>query len=1002
MKNLMVCQIVWTLGFAIPATAWAEDPPKKSDDKPAAEEKPAVEKPADASEPTLTEEQLEALMADDQGFAVSSEDQIEQAAEEGEVINITGTAIQRKEVSVPAPIIVVSDKQLKEAGLNNVGDILKNLPATGGLGATTNNNSGSSLGANQVSLRGMGAERTLVLLNGRRIVPSGIGADAVVDLNVIPTNMIERVEVLQDGASTAYGADAVGGVVNIITKRNYKGVEADIYTGTTHEGGGTEMTFSVLGGLSGRLLGKRSNLMLSAVYSDQRALRASDREWASNPKQFDFTNRVERRFGSTVTPNGVLGSGGGPGNAAWANTTSIPSATGLYTLRPGAGWSPFQPASPDSYNDEYNPSPELMIRMPTRRFQGMVQGEVELHEPSSTRFFVEGLYTRRESNARMAPEPFSSNNEGLTVSSQNVYNPFGRDFSDVRRRLVEFGPRATAAEVDTFNVASGFEGGFGSSSWRWGVDARYGRTNGDMYGDGALLHDNLAAAVGPSFYDAAQGRARCGTPGAPIDFNADGSNCVPLDLFGGPNTITPEMIGSLGTTRHNMGDNELWGSTAKINGKILDTPWGGDLRVAFGGEYRHQAGSYTPDPRKLTGNKADAVKGSYDSREGFAEVSFVPVAGKIGAKWLQFDGALRVSDYENFGTALTWKGGVMYNIIAGIGVRGTYSTSFRAPNVGDLYGGQQDSYDPAEDPCATVVNGQPRQLSPAAQKNCAELNVPAGISDSVPQKLTHSGSNPDLNPETAKVLTLGLTWEPDYLPFGLAISADYFNIRLVDQIDRLSASVILENCYEKDNRNQKDCDKVIRRPDGTIAEIFDLTTNTPGGIKTQGIEAHINVLHGSPIGQFLHRAVVLRTLDYTLFQPNNTIRGVGQSSLATGVTPKWEAQYMASWSLGPLSAGGTLRYLSGVKECQGGHCGEVEPGTMPVAPVHFPSYATVDLFGAYKIESGLGDTTLTLGVENVGNVDPILSYAAAAQGSPVLGPYDEMGRFYYLRLAQTF
>lgn len=509
-------------------TAQAPTPPPPADAAGPAEPPPPAEAGDDGE---LTDEELLALS-------------LALAEAEAEVIEVTGSLIARREVTSPAPVTVLDRTDLNAAGMASIGDILQDLPSQSNAINVQFNNGGD--GSTRVDLRGLGAARTLVLLNGRRVVPGGTGADASVDLSSIPLAMIERVEVLKDGASAIYGSDAIGGVVNIITRTELDGSEVNLYTGTTQHGsGGTVYDLSFVTGATSA----RSSIMFSAGYYTSSALMAGEREFSRVDREFDYETRTATSSGSTATPDGLLvtdeDGDGVPdaGNDAWDDViASCPS--GVCTGDGRGGWRDFGFGGADDSGDLYNYQPDNYLVTPQQRYNVFATGHQRLGDHA--RAFFEGSYANRTSDQRLAPEPLFLDQTGLVVSADSIYNPYGKDIGFYRRRLVELGTRDALQNVHTFRAVVGLDGQVPQGvpvvgNWKWELSFNYGRTEASERTEGNLIRSRLAAALGPSFVDGG-GVARCGSVDAPGD-----PDCVPLDLLGGASanggagSITPEM-----------------------------------------------------------------------------------------------------------------------------------------------------------------------------------------------------------------------------------------------------------------------------------------------------------------------------------------------------------------------------------------------------------------------------------------------------------------------------
>ncbi len=734
------------------------------------------------------------------------------ASGEEEVIVVTGSIIERRELTTPAPLAVLDKADLDAAGVASIGQILQNLPSQSNAINVQFNNGGD--GSTRISLRGLGAGRTLVLVNGRRHVAGGTGADASVDLNSIPTAIIERVEVLKDGASAVYGSDAIGGVVNIITRSDFEGSEATAYTGITGDGLGQVVDVSAVTGTTS----ERGNIVFAAGYTDQQSIGAGDRSYSREDKEYDWASGEVAGLGSTAVPEGlIVDYGEDVGNEAWGSLVAATNDAGAYYRDPRMGWREFQDTgnSDVGEGDYYNYQPENYLVTPQKRYSIFSTGSYKVHDYA--RAFFEATYSNRKSDQRLAPEPLFTISEDIVVSENNIYNPFGRDFVDVRRRMEEAGPRRSIQDINTFRIVAGLDGRLPEElpalqGWRWSLAFNYGRTESKQIAEGNLVRNRVATALGPSFLDA-DGTARCGTPDAPID------GCVPLDLFSGKGSITPEMLDYIQFVGTDSGFNQQQMAQFNLTGKLFEIPGGGDAALAVGAEYRDESGADIPNPLvalgEATGNKRTATEGGYNVSEGFAEVSVVPLLGKTGAEWVELNAAIRAFKYNTFDpdSPLTWKAGGLWRIGQGVAVRGTFSTAFRAPTIGSLYSGRIDGFPAVKDPCDTTLPRRPpagdmdgdrvpdsqdsRPTDPRTDYEFANCNAEGldGHRDSRSQLRSVTGGNLALQPETANIFTAGAVYEPTFAP-GVSLTLDYFNIDITNAIQPIGAGLILQSCYD--------------------------------------------------------------------------------------------------------------------------------------------------------------------------------------------------------------
>jgi len=968
-----------------PPAGDAQPPAATPDQAPPAEPAPAAtpgapEQPA----PELTDAELAKLA--------------EQEAKT-EVITVTGSLIGRKEIDSPSPVSVVDHQKLEAAGITNVGDILQKIPAQGNAINAQNNNGGD--GAVRINLRSLGTNRTLVLLNGRRVVPSGTGADASVDFGTLPLAMIERVEVLKDGASAIYGSDAIAGVVNVITRSNFNGTEAGIYTSTTQKGDGINYDLSFV---TGHSTGK-GNVTFSGGYQQQKSVMAGDRSFSAQTKTFDYACTEEMQAAGTCTIAALTGSPSGPlgkintmpnGQPAFM----VPGCTTQFCVarEDGNGYRNFVQATDTSFGDNYNFQTLNYLLTPSTRVNLFSNGNYEFTK--NVHAFFEGQFNSRKSEQQLAEEPVSLSSFGTPISKDSLYNDIGVDITGYQRRLKEFGTRNFKQNINTSRLVVGLNGTVpedvpGLKNWRWETSYNYGRSDSTSSNHGDLILSHLGNALGPSFADAAG--PHCGTPDNVIE------TCVPLDILH-PGQASAAAIKYLTFTGTTSGLNEQHTAQATISGKLVDLPNHGDISVAIGTDYRHEQGANQPDPLTATGdttgNAGEATEGSYHGFEGFGELSIDPVSCLQYLKWVELDVAGRAYDYNTFGSGITGKASGLVRTAGGIALRGTYGNAFRAPNIGELFAGQADGFPLLEDPCDTRPPGskQPVPLDSMTAAQCAKQGVPANATFGTSQQRGRFGGNTNLQPEKAVVATAGVVYEP---VTGLAMTMDYWNIHITNAITNLPPQTILSQCYQ--GGIQSFCDQVQRDPmSHEISHLIDITQNV-GGIATSGLDFSVAYQYKTGVGSFRHAVegtylfknnVETGTVDPETLQ-QTIIHGKGFYDL--GVNPDIKFNIFTLWTHpSGIDAGLNFRFVDSYKECDGDNCNDSTNGRREVA-----KYATGDLFVDYMLKSTQGTTRVTVGMNNVIDAKPPIIYNGAALNADE-SIYDFLGRQVYIRLSQLF
>jgi len=932
----------------------------------------------------------QAAPSDDEGAANSRE------TGKVEVIDVTDAPIEHELRIGRAPASVVTRADLAAAGRATLGEVLQSVTAQSNAGNAQVNAGGD--GSTRINLRGLGTSRTLVLVNGRRMVNGGLGADATVDLDAIPLAAIERVEILKDGASAIYGADAVGGVVNLVTRPQFNGVDVSLLTSTSQRGDGTEYDASVVTGFRTR---SKRTFLVAAVSSQQHgAVFAGDRDFSTFQRSYDFANRSEVRTDSSATPGGRLDVSS-IGNGGVSSGIHLPGcASGVCKPDGAGGWTDFV-APGDLYND----APGNYLYTPSSRYSALATAGNRISDDVT--FVVEVLYLHRSSDRRLSPVPFLANS---AISKDSIYNPYGGDILDFRRRLVELGPRTYVDDVTTARVVVGFEGTVPESSrllpqWNYELSYNYGLTNTRGTRSGQLLDLHIADALGPSMLDAKGVPICVKTPGDPstkIVYVAEQTRpCVPLDLLT-PGAIPQDQLANVTYKDAVIGRDIMSTVLGTAHGQVAELPDRGEISLSLGGDYRREVGERLAEVASVGYSTDDAARptaGRFRMYEGFGELAVVPITGHDIAQHVEIDLGARAQHHDRHGWNLSYKAGGLFRTVHGIAVRGTYATAFRAPSLPDIFGGVAEYNPTAEDPCDTrppSAGEGTKTLDPMVQAQCTAQGVPVGSKFTTGQQVAVAGGNPGLLPETAATATIGVVVEPPQVK-GLTFTADYWHIDIKDAIELLSATTILANCY--DRGVQAYCDQVHRERDTHRISAIDQFLQNVRRTTMSGVDlalwydtrlADLGRIRAGLEAQYLRR--------YDLDTSLQVIHGVGFYDL--GVYPRYKANLSSHWSHPSGASGGfLLHYVGGYKECAGNNCNNAD--NLATASRDVDRYLKLDLFGGYDFGSRIGKTTLQLGINNVFDATPPVVYNAAAANSDA-ATYDFIGRMVYVRLSQLF
>lgn len=910
----------------------------------------------------------------------------EESAEPVEEIITTGSRIARKDLTGNAAVTVLDEEAIRVTGNLSIGDVLQDLTVNANAINVQFNNGGS--GTTRVNLRGIGAARTLTLVNGRRMV--GTPGSSSVDLNAIPLAAIERVEVLKDGASAVYGSDAVAGVVNIITRRDFDGVELNAYTGQASEGDGEIIDLNMTIGVNG----DKGNMLISAGYYEQSEIFAGDRKFSFFDKSYDWAanDGSFNTSGSSAPPQGsIIDRLGQVGNQAWQDLVAAYPTDSFFYNDPSAGWRPFNSGGTSDIGagDQYNYQPVNYLLTPQKRYNVYASGRYELSP--SVNVFAEASYLNRQSDQLLAPTPLFIISEGITVQAENFYNPFGRDFIDVRRRFLEAGGRNFLQDVDTFRTVVGLEGDFpGSKGWNWEVYGNYGRTSQTDTGKGRFIRSRVINAIGPSADLDLDGSPECYADAA---FTQLVDGCVPLDLFGGyaNQPMTPEMINYISYTGIDRALQSQRSYGANFSGDLFEMP-AGTVGMAVGLNYREEHGGDVPDPitnsGDTTGNKREITEGAFDVTEAYIEF-LVPLFTGFEASL-----AVRHSDYSSFGTTTNGKLGLIWDVgDTGLTLRGTVSEAFRAPTINELFGGNSDSFPSATDPCDTdPLVGGPRTANEEA--NCTADGLPANYMDSRVQLKTTVGGNPNAEPETADTFTVGLVYQPNFLD-GFSVTADWWEIDVEDSIQSIGTNVILSSCYDSAPAERSLCSNISRQGSGFLDNVDNRTGNI-GSATASGLDMTFNYDHSTSFGDFLWSLDLTYLDDYTETQADGAvIEGLGYYDL--GVFVDYKANFNVNYRRNNLSVNYNMRYIASFTECQSDDCSTLYDGdsTNDVANREVDDYFQHDVNLNYNLDYNNGQGSISFGIQNLFDDDPSQVFNGFL-GTSDAATYDYIGQYIYL------
>ena len=941
-----------------------------------------------------------------------------------DTIVVTGSNIRRVDIETSNPVVTIDRAAIQQSGKLTLGDLLQNLPAVTGGNINPQVNNGGGGGSSSIGLRGLGAQRTLVLVNGQRIVPNGPGAP---DPNSIPINMIERVEVLTDGASSVYGSDAIAGVVNFILRSNYQGAEFSTDYGISDHDDGERKGYHFVFGQSS----DKGSIMGGVDYNHQEQILAGNRKFGK--AAVDLTN--------TGPAGGVYTFIGGSSNAAPGRVTLPANLQSIFgcaqvAINPGANG---QTVDKNNYHcftnaDKYNYAPINLVLTPQERSSAFINGMYHLTD--NVDVYLDTWHNKTSSAFQLAPSIIGTLG-GLVISPDSYYNPFHTLFAprvglDYRLRGVAAGPRSVHNATVTDQIHTGFKGNFTifEQSWNWDAGFGYGHSSLNAITTGLPNLNTLNADLGPSHL--VNGVVVC---------DSGAAKCTPFNIFalnnGDPGALAAIQQAAVPAITQTYLAEKF--EHLDVSGGLFNLP-AGTVQLAAGAshrtEYQHSVvdSLLTIDP--ATGNCtlgsqcSSPLQGGFNVKEYYAEAFFPVFKDMPFVKALNITLGDRFSKYSTFGSTSNWKAALEYRPIDDLLMRATVSKIFRAPTVANVFqspisSAPQLTSDPCDFTAPTPTTPNPNASNPACK------GVPAlgsfhnvDVANRTQINAVVSGSQYagfPLGPEFGKSFDWGFVYDPQWVP-GMSISLDIWRLYLLDTIVGLGAQNELNLCY---GGALAYCPLITRNQTGgsagQIAQLLLPTVNL-GRSDVQGLDIGFKYrLPQFSFGQFSVVANATYMKQYNVDTAPGTVGDVvthlaghvipfdsaalsacpGNTGICT--VPRWKAQTAINWSLGPWDASLRTRLIGKVRLGNP----DVSQGQTAVAaiPGYFIDYGNWvynDISVGYNIEPF--NTRVDLGVDNVGNKQPPQFYYDTNTNNLGTDPsvYDMVGRFYFARVTVKF
>ncbi|GLQ89510.1 TonB-dependent receptor plug domain-containing protein [Dyella flagellata] len=934
-----------------------------------------------------------------------------------QTVTVTGSMIRSVDVETAQPVTEISHEALQQQGFVSVGQILQNVSSVGSPGTSNQSSLGDIVGQ-YASLRGLGAPRTLILVDGERYTTDIFGQT---DLSTIPSSLIDSVEILQDGASSIYGSDAISGVINIHT-RNVDGLYLDTYNSTYAPGNfGKQNQFSLTGGKKF----SRGSFTFNISIQNQNQIMAPQ-TWVSHYGYGSFP-----QYPQSVQPSdyGTILSATGPAGTAFTFPLTVNAGQNGLNI---ANYHPntFGVIYPTPfYANDYANQAAFETFVPNNRLKSYtLKGDFKITDNIKAVFT--GTYNSNDATDFIGGYPLSSltpaNGANLAaalglpagslgaawfpmLSPNSYYNPLPGNTLAFSLPLYEPN-RVTNNKIKQYGFRVGLEGefGLGQNEFNWNVGYSLYRYLEDTGGPGNLNLVHLYNAIGPSFLGA-DGTVHCGTPAAVI------AGCVPLNPFSGAGGLTPDEINYLNFDYSTHAWSQSRNLEANISGDMFTLPQAmgeGDVTFAVGAQHRNISGGVTPDSYTELGLNTNLQqnpgRGSYGINEAYAEINLPLLKDLPGASLLNFDVSHRLSHYTNFGTTNNNSYKLSYKPTEDLLIRASYGTGFRAPSISNLFGGTMQSFTSYTDPCdvnfgltSNPVVAQ-RCLSgfaglPPVGPGFTQLTttgVPVTGPNSPSTTPFFTGANARLKPETSKNYTAGIVYSPNWLT-GLNLTLDGYRIRVDNIITLPSANSILNNCYQLGEAQQ--CSQFQRSPaNGQIANLLQALVNE-GFVDERGADVSLSYLFpDTPVGKFK----IDTTGTYINSLKEQTVAGgpvvgwnVGTYDPVLGPVWRFRDTTNINWNWGNFGATWTVRYFSSLKE----PCRPGAPNLAETFPCNEPNAFVQGQQGAYRQGAlAFNDLQVTwkapwhgqfsVGATNLFNRHAPLSYTGAESVIGPLGP----------------
>lgn len=863
---------------------------------------------------------------------------------------VTGSRIARTTFETPTPVTAVTEKQLEAKAATTVVELFRDIPA---LRPNQIQGSGRSIGISNFNMRGLGSSRTLVLLDGQRLMDSSPVAGF--DVNVIPAPLISRVEIVTAGASSVYGSDAVTGVVNIQLNNNLEGGKADLQYNVSSRGDQEQVTASVAFGT--KFHEDRGHFIFSASYTDRPdILYQGARGWGNDGvtlvpnAAYTATNGQFRQLivpdarlsqmtlGGVITTPGVLQNiqfGPGGQQSRFVQGTNV----GTVWMQGGAG---------------LMTQPDTGVIVPSIK-QESAFGRVTYDVTSDieARFDFLGTRTRAESTNN-----YNYNNGDITIRQDNAFLPaniralmVANNLTTIRvgRLNPETGINTNTSRNHYYRAGAGLKGSF-SDVWTWELGANYtyalAQNTGAFNRKQANWTNALDAVIGPN-----------GTPICRSTLTNPSNGCVPANVFG-EGAVSQAAVAYVTGTSFQRSFSRSYNLNANVAGELGAT-WAGPIKVAGGVEYRKDTVNSKSDPISNINGWRQGTFASYAGQvkvwEAYGEASIPLIRDASFAESIDLDLAGRFVDYSTSGSTEVWKAGLNWAVNDQLRLRGTYSKDFRAPKIDDLFSASSLRAG------NTVID---RTTNRSANVN------------------TLAGGNPNLDPEVAHTFTAGFVLQPEFAP-RLQLSADLFDIELKGALTVPGAQEVVDRCFGGD---QTFCAGITRDPAGNITQV-QVTAFNAQVLKTRGVDFEASYQFpvdtlGVDLGGDIGLRAVVTYVDRLITSTSGSSVDTAGQLQGTYATPEWRGSFTVSYANGPLNVRALFNYVGSGRY-------DNTYGPLDLDKNKYPDFLYADLSAQYDLTEHL---QLYAKVENLFDKDPPL-----IANNTITIAYSASSQFYDLR-----